>query len=281
MISQRGFSLVELMISLVLGLIVTGAVIQVFVSTNVTNQFNQTVSEVQEAGRFISARLQKEFQEAGRYDVVTTNIDSSVDLVTEAAYIESKAVAIVGDFDTQGTLGSREGSSGANDAIVLNLLAAKDCTGNTFDYVNGALFHTVNYYYVTDNALKCSGYDGRVLRGLKNQISSGSAITLLDNVERFQLEYGVSDEIQQSDGSVIQYITADQLANARANGQIVVSVKFALLLKSRQELVIETAITQRTLLGEAPIDVNDNHYYQVFSHAIALRNGINLVGSTK
>ena len=61
--SSSGFSLVELMITLVLGLVISGAVIQVLVSSNITNTLNQAVSQVQESGRFITHRLTQELLE--------------------------------------------------------------------------------------------------------------------------------------------------------------------------------------------------------------------------
>ena len=57
--NARGFSLVELMISLALGLVITGAVIQIMVSNQVTNSFNTAVAQVQDSGRFIMLRLQR------------------------------------------------------------------------------------------------------------------------------------------------------------------------------------------------------------------------------
>ena len=101
--SQRGFSLVELMITLTLGLVISGAVIQVLISSSVTNKLNQAVSQVQESGRFIMGRLSAEFYEIGRYDQVTANIDASVDVVAEAAYVENHPIAVVGDFATNAT----------------------------------------------------------------------------------------------------------------------------------------------------------------------------------
>ena len=57
--NARGFSLVELMISLALGLVITGAVLQIMVSNQVTNSFNTAVAQVQDSGRFIMLRLQR------------------------------------------------------------------------------------------------------------------------------------------------------------------------------------------------------------------------------
>ena len=48
--SQRGFSLVELMITLTLGLVISGAIIQVLVSSSVTNKLNQAVLKYKSRG---------------------------------------------------------------------------------------------------------------------------------------------------------------------------------------------------------------------------------------
>ena len=55
------------MITLTLGLVISGAIIQVLVSSSVTNKLNQAVAQVQESGRFIMARLSAEFYEVGRF----------------------------------------------------------------------------------------------------------------------------------------------------------------------------------------------------------------------
>ncbi|GGL96623.1 hypothetical protein GCM10009425_04520 [Pseudomonas asuensis] len=49
---QRGLSLVELMVAIVLGLLLIGGVLQIFLSSNKTYKTNLALSEVQEAGRF-------------------------------------------------------------------------------------------------------------------------------------------------------------------------------------------------------------------------------------
>ena len=248
---HAGFSLVELMITLTLGLIISGAIIQVLVSSSVTNKLNQAVSQVQESGRFIMSRLSKEFYEVGRYDLITANIDTSVDIVAEAAYVQNNAVALAGDFINNATLGTVQTGSGGSDKLVVSLLGASDCTGNRHGYPVDTEFHVVNHYFVVGSELKCTGYDGRVLRGLKSQTVSPITVTLLDNVESFQIQFGVSDEIMTSQGQAISYVTADQLANMRANNQLVVSLRWALMLKSYQNEVRQTTAQKFALLNEA------------------------------
>ncbi|WP_232365125.1 PilW family protein [Salinimonas marina] len=161
-----GFSLIELMISLVLGLVITGGVIQVMVSSRVTNGLNQAVGQVQEAGRFIMTRLTRELHETGRYDQIGSRIDPSVDLLVESAFIQNRPIGLPGDYVAKPGLGSLQTGSGGNDQLVVNMLADADCTGATHGHTNGIEFHVVNVYQVTNGRLTCTGYDGRVLRGL-------------------------------------------------------------------------------------------------------------------
>ena len=103
---QSGFSLIELMISLVLGLVILSGVIQVFVSTRATNSLNQAIAEVQEYGRYITLRLQDELREVGRYDLNTTDIEDSTDLVLESscqARIQKVECFVFGGFHPSGT----------------------------------------------------------------------------------------------------------------------------------------------------------------------------------
>ena len=63
--SQRGFTLIELMISLVLGLIVIGGVISVLLSNQQSYRTNQALSQVQDASRIAFEFLARDIREAG------------------------------------------------------------------------------------------------------------------------------------------------------------------------------------------------------------------------
>lgn len=64
---QRGVTLVELMVALLLGLVLTGGFIQVFMSNRVTYQFNEGLSRLQENGRFAIDTLNFRTRMAGYY----------------------------------------------------------------------------------------------------------------------------------------------------------------------------------------------------------------------
>jgi len=62
---ESGFSLVELMISLVLGLILTLGVTQIYLSSSDTYRLTDGLARIQENARFASEFLGREIREAG------------------------------------------------------------------------------------------------------------------------------------------------------------------------------------------------------------------------
>jgi type IV pilus assembly protein PilW len=276
--SVGGFSLIELMISLTLGLIIATAVIQIFVSTRVTSDLNQSLSELQNSGRYIALRLESELQQAGRYDAIMGNVDTSVDTTIEASFVQNMPVAIAGDYISNLTLGSIQDTS--NDELVINMLSNVDCTGNHHGYADDLEFHVVNHYFIEDSQLKCEGFDGRVLRGLKSSSVTSSTAILMDNVVSVQFEYGVTEGIDESSGNVIQFITADAIDTIRGQEQQVVAIRFAVLLRSENGARLAQQNLQVALLNEETMTLDSDYYYQVFTHHIALRNSINYAGST-
>ena len=62
---QRGFSLIELMIAMVLGLVVTAGAISVFVASRRTYQANEGLSSVQENARIAFELMARDFRQAG------------------------------------------------------------------------------------------------------------------------------------------------------------------------------------------------------------------------
>ncbi|WP_163650608.1 PilW family protein [Modicisalibacter sp. 'Wilcox'] len=62
---QRGVTLVELMIALVLGLLITAGIYQLFSASQRTHRLEQAVASVQENGRFLLNVFQRELRHAG------------------------------------------------------------------------------------------------------------------------------------------------------------------------------------------------------------------------
>lgn len=282
--SNSGFSLVELMISLALGLVISGAVIQVMVSTNVTERLNRSVASVQENGRFIVARLRSEILMTGRYDPLSVQLNRDVDTVEEAAFVQNHPILLANDFALQPALGSKQAINGGNDTLVVGYQGQKDCRGSSLGYAADTEFYVINQYYVENQQLKCQGYDGRVLRGkvAVNVDVDPAAVILLDDVFSFQVLYGITNHDANGDHSArpIRYAKADELAAEFANDSQVVAVRIALLLKGEGAVKIDLQPRVK-LLNEPAIQASEDGLFKQFETTITLRNMKNFMRNRK
>ncbi|MFC4701861.1 PilW family protein [Glaciecola siphonariae] len=271
---SKGFTLVELMISLALGLIISGAIIQILVSNSTTDALNRAIASTQESGRFIVSRMRQELMMTGLYDAMDPNLSSLVDNVEEEAFVRSHPVPVPGDFVSNALLGARQGVGGANDTLVISLQAERDCRGFTLGYPANEEFYVVNEYFVNNGRLLCRGFDGRVLRGQKAPAANAgdAAFTLLDNVLSFQVLYGITDPNDPDRRTIpIRYIDASALAAAYAANAQVVTIRLAIVIRGDADVNLDAPATF-TLLNEAQITAPDNGYYRAFETTVTLRN---------
>lgn len=70
-----GFSLIELMLAITLGLLLTAGLVQLFSSTKVTFMTNDALARVQENGRFTLEMLKRELREAGTNGFCAAELD--------------------------------------------------------------------------------------------------------------------------------------------------------------------------------------------------------------
>jgi len=278
----QGFTLIEIMITLALGLLISGAIIQVMVSNSVTDRLNRAIASAQESGRFIVSRLRSEVIMTGRYDNLSADLNRDVDVVEEGAFVQNRPVPLPGDFVSRAGLGALDGNLGDSDTLVISLQSDRDCRGYTLGYAAGEEFYVVNEYFLDGRELKCRGFDGRYLRGQK--IAEGhnghAAFTLLDDVESFQVLYGIADAAIAGDNSArpVQYIPASDLAGVFANNAQVVAIRIALLVRGDGEVAVDP-VPSFVLLDEDPVTPGNQHIYKQFEVTIALRNMKNFMRS--
>lgn len=278
---QKGFSLVELLISLTLGLVVTSALVQVYQSNNKLQTYNYALSNIQQDGRYLISAMRQSLATVGMYNEYSASLDRSVDVGVEAQFIKNRPLVLEGDFAGDATLGSKEGTGSNNDTLVVNLMATDSCTGSSFDFVDGTEFHVINEYFVSDNTLRCRGHDGRFLRGLKTNGSNGQSVALLENVHALQVLYGVSQPTAGIEtGFVTAWVSADRLAGfIDADGALpVVAIKLAVLIKNDDDIAIDNPKNLK-LLGHEAFEAQDDGLYRVFESVILFRNVWNQVTS--
>jgi type IV pilus assembly protein PilW len=138
----------------------------------------------------------------------------------------------------------------------------------------------VNEYFLDGSSLKCRGFDGRVLRGLKAEVDDDSAYTLLDDVISFQVQYGVTDNVTSKDNSArpVKFVDADTLGVEKTAGALIVAIRIALLLKADSDVLI-SPVTSFKLLNEEPIKPSEERLYKQFETTITLRNSKNFARS--
>jgi len=130
--NQRGFTLIELMISLVIGLLLSAAIVKIYADTSQIYRFQGAVSEVQENGRFASAFLRRTARLAGNFGCDASKpISSSTLSVAEATRLEFHSIASplpqpaqpIGGVDGGGTNSDElilRGSTGGGVRLVAN-----------------------------------------------------------------------------------------------------------------------------------------------------------------
>lgn len=103
--SSRGVSLIELMIALVLGLLLVGGILQLFMGSRMTYQSTEAVARVQENGRFVMSFIEPELRAAGSSgfcagDIAITN---HLDLADDEAELLFDASAAIAGWEFDGT----------------------------------------------------------------------------------------------------------------------------------------------------------------------------------
>lgn len=94
---QAGFSMVELMVALVLGLFLTTAILQIFVGSKQTYEYQQELSGIQQNGRFAMTFLSKDIRATDFWGCVDKSVSGSIaSIVSGAVSSATYAAGLVG-----------------------------------------------------------------------------------------------------------------------------------------------------------------------------------------
>lgn len=253
---EAGFSLVELIVALALGLLVTLAAVGLFTTNQRTFQLQMALSEVQEGGRFALDYIARDLRRVGlprpdmiRPDGILLGAGNSVNNATVA-----------------GT---------EQDVLVFQFYGVRDCEG---DVAAGATVDSpvliTHRYDVRENA---DGVRELFCQGSVDAATTGAA--LISGVDSFQILYGVDGSVdgasERADGVpfAANYLTANQLSAT----DIVVAVRVGLLVHT-DENIAGLADTDRgfTVLDQA-LEAGEGvlselRVRRLFTTTVAIRN---------
>ncbi|KGT46651.1 MULTISPECIES: PilW family protein [unclassified Acinetobacter] len=242
---SKGFTLIELMVSLVIGLIVIGAGLQLFLTGSINYNLQKSLAELQDNGNFGLNYLIKDIKLANldadlsiindrnKYSgIVLTSFKSYASLTEEDKEIQSANLPLYlqnSSVDIAKLTRSKVGPSNVNvasDQLVIQYKAFDpngfDCEGNaiTQDEIDQGLFIVQRYFLRADGdtkdlALACDAgrYKSLVATddlptGIQNFGDNGQII--MRRVDYFHVLLGV----KQNDSDEFSYMTIDEYIGA-------------------------------------------------------------------
>ena len=243
---QQGFSLVELMIALVLGLIVGGMVMQVFIMNNRSVVFQRAAITVQDQGRVA--------------------LDMMARYIRMTGYQES---VLAGDSLTDSLSGEE---NGATDKITVQYQAGNNMTTTLYDCV-GSGFNDSGDELSSTFELQTDGdlYTLYCYNGSSLNDASGASGAIASNIEQLDILYGV--DTNDSDQAPNQYMTATAVSNSSYSMNDVVAVKVCLVIASDNNIISSEATFDDFCVSGTPA-VTDKRIRRKVASTISLRNRV-------
>jgi len=298
---NQGFTLVELMITLVLSLMITYAIAQVLVSSNRTSVSSDGVSQSQETGRFVMSFLAGQIRQAGLDSITNESRKTGAfisckdfpDLADDnACMVENPGgeteITIVTPADPNRIHGDRLAIAWIPPADSL-----ADCTGNTgywetgkdptidpiTPYADGnTLINTfwVKYDPTSQmNSLFCQGFllDGNDVLG------SSTSQAIANGVEAMQLLYGEASADLPPTGNrnISRYVPAPSDPDAPTATDVsdwdrVYAIRVSIMTRSITDGTNTNTSRSYVLANAAPYTMTDTVSRQVFTTTFALSN---------
>jgi len=280
---QKGFTLIELMISLTLGLVIMLAAMQLFVTNQIGFNLQRNMGNVQENGRFALDYINTTLRSA-EYSI--TDSDTITGIITSTTEIPGGTAALITCNDCV-TLGIDK-----SDQLVVRQLITeamtnyRDCKGNTVPASTKTdKYYVVNRYFVRNDtesnstsALACDGGYYKVGDAAMTNFND-SGVVLLSNVDSFQIQLGISAVPIPDAGSryPVRYVNFATYNAIVAPKPVISALKVAVLVRSSEATAADYGTPNNVRVLDKLIngtDLQDKRVHRLFSSTVALRNAI-------
>ncbi len=253
--TERGMTLIELLVAMALGLFLMAAVVQVFLGSQRSATLLQAQMHMQENARFGFEFLAKNLRMAGyKSDIVNVSLFSThwrgPEYPADAVFAQEAIVS--GESDTGGVAGTADilhiRTQGQDPEIL-------DCSGAIIP--DGIWVQQTFRLNDANNWLECL-------------VNGANPVTLVEGIEDIQLLYGVNTDAMNA-YQASEYMDAGAVTAANA-WKDVVAVKVALLSASDGAPMLNETLGPYTLLDRTTATYTDGKARQVFTQTIRLRN---------
>lgn len=245
-IPQKGFTLIEIMIALVLGAFLIGGVLQIFVNTRETYRMQDALSRLQENGRFAMDFIGRDLRMAG-YSFCPKSSDDDP-IVNFLTGVNGGANGPAQDYPDSIQIRWREGNQcpivAADLRVSYSIAPVPPAPGTPLP--TGVVY----------NLVRDAG-DGDGV--------GPDAIPLIEGVENMQILYGV-DADSGSGRAAPEFFGTSADVTDMAD---VVSIRVSLLLHSTDEFVLKTPVAIN--FNNEPTRA-DRRIRRVFTSTFTLRN---------
>jgi len=296
---NQGFTLIELMVTLVLSLMITYSIAQVLISSNHSSTSSDGISQSQETGRFVMSYLANNIRQSGLDSLPNGDISippfidcTTFSLAANQCIGESNAAETELTIHSAGSHGDRLAvawvppvpvNAAGVEVPALFATNVRDCTGRAI-YVKGDTI--LNVFWVqsdpnnpdplpnppdldnpTMNNLVCQAY--KFNGGIATDPSD--ILPIANGIESMQILYGESLNplpIDTQERNVNQYVTGAAVTNWNR----VYAVRIAILTRSLIAITGQTAIRNYVLLDAQPYIMNDAVSRQVFTTTFVINN---------
>lgn len=277
---QQGFSMIELMIAMALGLLISAAAIQLFLANQVSLNFQRGMGDVQANGRFAIDQLVRDIRQAGLgVSATSAPVASIIFVPADLPGLDSASTAVTSNDNALAGLLSD------SDQLVVQYFAmadSVDCEGNT---VAASRFVVARYFVRLDEngvpSLACDGssHNGTTLETAAGKGYGDGGVILLSGVDSFQVLYGVDDKAVTSTNNgvarIARYVTAETY-KGYVSKPTVVAVRLGVYVHSAEPAgdvarpandiqVLDDSIDKTTI-------PNDRLLRRLFISTVSLRN---------
>ena len=246
---QGGFSLIELMISITIGLVILSAVLYIYVGNRQANRAQELSARMLDSGRFALEMIGRSVRQAGFADLSSAQSSSKTSF-------------------TGTPVTGTNGAAGAPDVLTLQrdgAIGDRGCLGTAVAATGNIIQESFNLNTATDE-LRCD----EQIAVAPGAVANGTAI--ISDVEDFQVLYGLDTT---GDESVNQFSAAP----AAADWPKVISVRVCLQLRSSEVGAVTGSQTFLNCAGAltgagTTSTINDRRLHRVFMATYNLRNRV-------
>ena len=257
--STSGFTLIELMISLVLGLLISAAVIQVYLTNTKTASTQKSGSELQEASVFGLQQLESHLRLANLGNSVTSITDTTAG---GGIVISPKNIGLESTDTSKNLYFTRNGGDSNITGINSDqlMIQFKNTTGVKIADCESADIDpkatVIERYFIRSSSTTGQGLllacdAGRVtdtgITGLSANYQSGGSEVIL-GVDQFKILLGIQTDAP-SDAGLMRYLTASEYLALSGTKPPITAVKIGLIVRGSSPVIGSDVATSFKLLG--------------------------------